>query len=253
MSSSVLNTQHTSLQFSDNKHQQYEDVYTLFAKGKRFPIKTGTEAGPETFLSDALKEFAKEFNHMLVSYRSNWIAVDKKIIVPGSASKGRVFVASNDMTNNRGHDRAFPTLAFNHVDPRLGRIGQASVHYNTHGNTPDEPNHDINKMYAEKNAAWMQRASRFSAISFTNGDFNMVDKVIGQDWAFGLPFTSMADELKAWQNTGHGPIDGFCSYDKDRRVKAKRFVVLDDSELHMNSDHYVCRGSWTVKHLKLKK
>ena len=252
MTSSVLKMQVSSLQYSDSAEQQLEDVRTLFTKGKQFPIKVGTEAGLETNSYDHLKEFAKEFNHVIHIRKSNWIAMDRKIIQRGSTKKGSVFVAENDDVFGPGHDSEFATLAFNHADPRMGRISIAGVHYPTRGKTPRDPNHKYTDMYARRVNEWMRVASKRGAISFVGGDFNMHDRKPDQDWAHGGNFTSIADDLEKWQNTGHGPIDGFCSWDYDRRVSAKRWNVLDDSELKMHSDHYIGRATWNVRHLKLK-
>lgn len=249
-SSSVLKMQHSSLQYSDTRKQIFEDIEKLFARGKQFPIKTGTEAGPETFNDDALRKFAKEFNHVLHIVRGNWIAVDRRIIKPGTVKRNSVFVSLNDEVFGRTHDLIFPTLAFTHADIRIGRISQASVHYATKGQTKNDPNYDINKLYAKRIGEWMRGASRGTYLSFVNGDFNMNDKLPSQDWAFGGHFTSMADELKAWGNTGHGPIDGFASFDRDGRVTPKRFLPLSDIKFPLHTDHYLCRGTWTVSHLK---
>lgn len=250
MTSSVLKMQHTSLQFSDNKEQQVADVKKLFVKGKAFPIKTGTESAGETFSHEALKAFAKEFNHAIKFSRGNWVAVDRAIVKKGSLRSGEVFVVANDTLVGHQHDRTFPWISFAHADERLGRIAVAGFHYSTKGRTPDQPNNDTNRKYASDIATWMKQAGSRSAIALGAGDFNMLDPVEAQDWAFGHGFTSMADELGKYKNTGHGPIDGFVSYDKDGRVKAKRFQVLDDKEMRMFSDHFVCRGTWTVRHLK---
>lgn len=250
-SSSVLKTQHTSMQYSDSRDQIFEDVEKLFAKGKLFPIKTGTEGGMDNPNYEALRKFAKEYNHVLHVVRDNWIAVDKRIIKPGTVKKNEVFVAPTERVFGRGHDSVFATLAFTHADPRIGRISQAAVHYPVKGATPDDPNYEINKLYAKRIAEWMRLASRGVALSFVNGDFNMADSMAKRDWAFGEKFTSMADELEAWKNTGHGPIDGFASYDRDTRVSAKKFEVLDDKKFHMHSDHFVCRGTWDIRHLKI--
>lgn len=251
MTSSVLKTQHVSLQFNDDRDQQKHDVEKLFSKGKQFPIKTGTEAGPEEGNDNLefLKKFSKEFNHVLHAAAGNWIAVDKSIIEPGSIKRGKIFVAPSGDLFGRMHDRVFPTLSFNHINPRIGRVSQAAAHYPTKGQTKSRPNFNVNVDYAKKIERWMKNANSRGALSFVNGDFNMPDDIL--DWAFGLGWTSMADELKAWKNTGHGPIDGFASLDKDKRVKAKKFQVLGDGELKMFTDHFVCRGTWTIRHLKL--
>lgn len=251
MTSSVLKHQHTSLQFSDTREQQRKDVEKLFAKGKSFPIKTGTESGTDNPLREFVEYYAAKNDHKLVTRQGNWVAVDNAIIKKGSARAGHVFVVSNDRLTGHQADREFPTLGFTHVDPRMGRINVAGFHYSTKGQTQGAPNWDTNKLYAQEIAKWMRKVAKGQAIAIGAGDFNMIDSLEKQDWAFGGPFTSMADELGKHKNSGHGPIDGFISFDKDGRVKAKKFEVLDDGDLQLFSDHYMCRGTWTVRHLKL--
>ncbi len=248
MSSSVLRMQHTSLQFSDSRAQQAHDVEQLFKKGKDFPIKTGTEASDSNALFELLRTAARDYDHVLHNARGNFIAIDRKIIKPGTLRRGSVFVIDNSKLVGKMHDRVMPTVVFTHVDPRIGRVAQSTAHFATKGAKPGDPNYKANVLYSRKIAEWMKAAGRGSAISFNNGDYNMHDRNL--DWANGGPYTSMADELNAWQNTGHGPIDGFCSYDRDGRVKAKTFKVLDDSEMKMYTDHFVCRGIWTIRHLR---
>lgn len=250
MTSSVLKMQHSSLQFSDTRNQQVADVEKIFKKGKAFPIKTGTESGRETATRRALIECAQDYNHAIKFGRSNFVAVDKSIIKKGTLKKDTVFVVSNDRLTGHQHDRDFPFLAFTHTDERLGRISVAGFHYSTKGREEGDPNNDTNEMYAVKIAEWMRRQARGTAIALGAGDFNMLDNLKRQDWAFGRSFTSMADELGKYKNTGHGPIDGFVSFDKDGRVKAKKFEVLTDKDLRLFTDHYLCRGTWTVRHLK---
>lgn len=239
-----LRVQHTSLQNpKDSPKQKEYDVQTLFEKSKSFPIKTGTEGGMDP-LRSLLKEAASEYNHAIHFAADTWVAVDRRIIKPKTLVRGDVFVMDNDEMVGRGQDRRMAYLAWEHPDPRVGGLAQSSVHYPTKGQRPGDPNHWINKAYAEDVYAWMRVHGRGHDLAFTNGDFNMPD--IKLDWAFGRDFTSMADELDAHQPTGHGPIDGMCSYNRDGRVKAKRFNVLNDRELFMNSDHYVCRGVWEI-------
>lgn len=253
MTSSTLRMQHTSLQFSDTAEQQKHDVRQLFISGKDYPIKTGTEGGAETATYDWLRYFGKEFKHSVHVVRGNWIAVDQRIIKNGTFKRGEVFVAKNDIIVGKMHDRLLATVEFEHQDPRMGHIAVGCAHYATKGQRPGDPNYDINKRYAERINTWMKNNAQGSDLAFVNGDFNMVDSLPGQDWAFGGHWTSMADELKAWENTGHGPIDGFASYDRDGRVSAKDFDVLRDGQVRMFSDHYVVRGEWKVKHLNLGK
>jgi hypothetical protein len=248
--SSKLKMQHTSLQFSDERWQQEKDINDLFAEGTQFPIKTGTEAGPDAAAHNAnrviLKEVAADFKHNLHFAADNWIAVDRGIVKDETFRRDQIFVADNDETWGHGHDSVFATVSFEHIDPRLGRIAVAAAHYPVRGQEPGDPNFHINRRYADKAFAWMKRSGMGSSLAFLNGDFNMQDKI--SDWAFGNGFTSMADELRMHQNTGHGAIDGFCSYNRDHRVKADWFNVLDDSEFFQFSDHFVCRGAWIIQH-----
>lgn len=248
MSTTLLRMQHASLQFSDNPNQQRRDIHDLFKAGEDFPIKTGTEAGVDAAgrnkNREFLKEFAQKFGHQIQFAADNWVAVDRDIIVPGSLIRQSVFIVSNDDMVGNGHDRVMPTMEFDHVDKVVGHLSVGGVHYPVKGARPGDPNYDLNKIMAEKIAQWMKAQGRGSNLAFVNGDFNMPDRTT--DWALGENFTSMADELQAWQNTGHGPIDGFCSYDNDRRVEAKRFNVLDDHEFFQFSDHFVCRGTWEI-------
>jgi len=252
MTSSVLKHQHGSFQFSDTRNQQVSDIEKFFAKGKAFPIKSGTETGRETASRKAIIECAKDYNHAVKFGRSNFVAVDRTIVKKGSLRSDAVFVVANDRLTGHQHDRDFPFISFTHADERLGRISVAGFHYSTKGREEGDPNADTNEMYAAKIASWMNEKAKGTAIALGAGDFNMLDNLKRQDWAFGRPFTSMADELGKYRNTGHGPIDGFVSFDKDGRVSAKKFEVLTDKDLHLFTDHYLCRGTWTVRHLKTK-
>lgn len=256
MTHSLLRMQHTSLQFSDSPAQQRKDIHDLFEQGKSYPIKTGTEAaadkGSASMNYEYLKEFAAKYNHALQIVRDNWVAVDRSIVKLHSLERGSVFLISNDNMVGHGHDRVLATISFDHVDEGIGHISVGAIHYATKSRGPGSPNWDINKICAEKLSAWMRKEAAGTNLAFLNGDFNMADNKENQDWAFGGSFTSMADELKAWHNTGHGPIDGFCSYDHDARVRAHRFHVLDDTEFAQFSDHFVCRGIWLIEHLKEK-
>lgn len=248
----VLKHQHTSLQFSDAPRQQEHDVRVLFEKGSKFPIKTGTESGRDNALFGLVEHFAQKHGHIVHHGQGNWVAIDKDIIKKGSRpKKDKIFVVRNDVLFGHQADREFPTIQFKHADERFGVVAVAGFHYSTHGRLPHDPNYDTNMMYAGKIAAWMEEAARGTNIAIGAGDFNMVDKMPKQDWAFGEGFTSMADEIKIYQPTGHGPIDGFVSFDGDKRVKAKKLEVLADNKLHMYTDHFVIRGTWSVRHLNI--
>jgi hypothetical protein len=250
----ILKHQHTSLQFSDSRDQQHHDIEKLFAKGTSYPIKTGTESAKLDQGNDNhrfLVEFAEKFNHAIHFAEGNWVAIDRDIVKRGSLRKGRVFVAGTEHLFGRQRDREFPTVTFRHEDDRMGRFGVAGFHYSTHGKLPNNPNWDTNRVYAHKIFDQMDEWDEADIIALGAGDFNMIDAIRGQDWAFGKAFTSMADELGRYKDTGHGPIDGFVSMDRQKRVKALDFQVLRDNKLHLYADHFVCRGTWRIRHLKL--
>lgn len=249
----TLRSQHSSLQFSDSSKQQLHDIQKIFEEGKRFPIKTGTEAGPDASSQNMnrahLRNVARKHKHTIRFARDNWIAVDNSIIVPKTFKAGQVFVADNSETVGRGHDSVFCTVQFQHTTPGVGTIAQAACHYPTKGRTKRDPNWRINQRYANEIQKWILTAGAGPRLAFVNGDFNMLDNK--SDWAFGNDWTSIADELKAWQNTGHGPIDGMASYDRDRRVKAKAFNVLDDKEFFLHTDHFLARAAWQIRLLNV--
>lgn len=245
----ALRHQHTSMQFSDNFAQKEEDVKKLFAQGQQFPIKSGTESG-DPGLFELIAFHAKKNNHLLSRAEGNWVAVDRDIIRKRSSRRGEVFINSARNLVGRQRDRVFPWIQFTHVKPGVGRIAVASFHYSTHGKLPNDPNWDANRKYAHDIAEWMREMAKGTNIALGSGDFNMIDNMKTQDWAFGENFTSMADELGRHPNTGHGPIDGLVSWDADKRVRAKKLVVLNDNKMHMNFDHFVVRGTWSIRHTK---
>ena len=252
MSRSVLRMQHSSLQFSDSDRQQHHDVQKIFKKGYRFPIKTGTEAvagaGDGNRNREFLKKFAEEHNHVISFATDTWVAVDRRIIKPMTVSRDSVFLADNDEMVGRGANRAMATISFTHKNEKLGRFHVGSVHYPLKGARPGDPNYELNKKVAAKIGDWLRDNARGSDIGLLGGDFNLNDRLY--DWSYDGNFTSLADQLGVWKNTGHGPIDGFASYNRDRRISPKAMKVFPDKTFFLHSDHYLCRGFWYVEHLK---
>lgn len=242
----ALRHQHSSLQFSDSFRQKEADVKKLFAQGQQFPVKSGTESG-DPGLFELIEHYCEKNDHLLSRAQGNWVAVDREIIKKRSQRRGHEFVSP---AKGRQRDREFPWIQFTHIKPGVGRLAVAGFHYSTHGKLPNDPFWEENKKYANDIAEWMKEFAKGSNIALGAGDFNMLDNMKAQDWAFGNNFTSMADELGKHPNTGHGPIDGLVSCDSDKRVTAKKLVVLGDDRLHMNFDHFVVRGTWSIRHLK---
>lgn len=242
----LLLAQHTSLQFSDSPRQQEHDVLALFARGKDFKIKSGTEAGPGTENRTLLVKHARENNHRIWFLRDNWLAVDRDIIQRKTAMPGEVFVADNDETLGRGHDSTMLTVQWQHTDERIGEMNWGVCHRPTGWN--DNKNRQIQERYARLTNQWGAKAGRGPALAFQSGDYNMPDHKT--DWFFGRGFTSLGDELGYHPNTGHGPIDGFASLNKDNRVSAAFFQAFTDRQFFMHSDHFRTIGGFWVKPLK---
>ena len=250
----VLKFQHSSLQYSDGSKKQRHDIEKLFEFGQDFPIKTGTEAGPDAPSHNSnryiLQEVAKKHRHRLVFWRDNWIAVHREIIQPGSVTVGSVFVADTSETAGHGHDSGFPTFSFEHIDPNVGEVNIAACHMPVRGRVPGDPNYEINVRYSNMLGLWARKAGKGTALAFVVGDYNRLDNK-EQDWVVGTQrLTSAPDELGGpWQNTGHGAIDGHMSYDRDGRVTAKWVSVLNDKEFFLYADHFVVRTAFSVRHL----
>lgn len=260
--STLLKIQVTPLQFSDRGQRAVRDITTLFEAGKNFPVKIFTEVGPETDLWRELKKAVGKdaYDHRLSIYKSNAVAIDRRIIKPRSWVPGAITVMDNDKTVGRGHDPSIVWANFEHVDAGVGEVTVFGTHYATNGKFPNDPNYDANREMAEAHYALVKKFGKGNAIAVGGGDFNMPDHKT--DWFWNLPLTSLQDELAAraevegkhyeYQNTGHGDIDGIWTYDADGRVTAKWFNVLDDRELRMESDHWVSRGAVEIRHLEEK-
>lgn len=244
--------QHSSLQYSDPKKQQQADIRDLFRQGSNFPIKTGTEAGLSRNGGNMNRRYlqmnSERYNHEIAFNGDVWVAVDKKIIVPRSVRKAKVPLAKGVKRVGMGHDPCLASMTFDHVDRKIGTVSVACTHYPTKGRLPRDPNHDVNKAAAQDINDWFEKNSSGDKLAFLNGDFNMNDAK--QDWSFGEDFLSLGDELKEYPNSGHGPIDGFMSYNKDKRVSGKAIYSLDDRQMFQFSDHWVVRGVWEIADLK---
>lgn len=239
---------HVSMQFSDTRDQQTQDAEKIFARAEKKGalFVTGTEAG-EDQLWGIIRAAAERHGYKTHRNRSNWVAVQKSSI--GSDwETGDVLVADSDDTEGRGHDPAFPWVSFEHSNSRIGKISIAAGHYPRFGQQPTDPNHWVNKLYAEKLGAWAKERGAGKAIVFYNGDQNMPDQRM--DTFFDQPLTSLGDELQKWPNTGHGPIDVMASYDADVRVVGKEYRVFNDQQFFLNTDHFYLEGIYEVGLLK---
>jgi hypothetical protein len=270
---------HTPLQFSDNNKQHSSDVRAIFglAQRRRWGWFTGTEAGPGAGnTSDLLMTLADDFGFRMFcpsagkgegSTTDCWVAAREDLIdggwktdfipvIPGSSELYKREGLDPDL-NPRWGPKGLVTVGFN--TEKLGRVNVAAMHALTKGASDVDAKsvfHGVDHyMWNDKlqKAAgdWGRKVGKGSALAFLGSDQN--DSDVLHDTFRGQPFTSAADELKTYESTGHGAIDVIASYNGDGRVKASKWVVLDDKEFFLEADHYVCEATFTVEPLPNKR
>lgn len=277
---------HASLQFGDTNKQHTADITKIFerANARKYAWIMGTEAGPgANNTSDELVRIGEDHGYKMWvpsamvkhdakegSTTDCWIAVREDLVVSGWKTGFDVAIpGSAELYKEAGVTAKFPrwgTKGLVHVQfksrPELGVINLGCAHYLTGARDPEHAtinkvNHwEWNQKLAGVIAKWAKTVGKGSALAFYSGDQNMADQrndTPEGDSFMGGPLTSLADELKDWQNTGHGPIDVIASYNGDKRVVGQSFTVLDDREFPLNVDHFFLEGVFRVEPLPLKK
>jgi hypothetical protein len=269
-----LRVGHISLQFSDSPEHQSSDVHRIFERAtqKRLAWITGTEAGDgANNTNDLLLEVGHESDYKMWvpaardhgpgSATDCWLAVRKDLVVDDWETDFiEAIPGSSQLYKELGVEAEFPkwapkglvTAAFDSI-PQLGRINLAVAHHLTQGQS-DGPasvihgvdHHEWNEKLDEVIAHWMRETGHGSALAFASMDRNLSDHRNPDEIAGA---TSLATELKNWQNTGHGDIDWLMTHNKDARVRAHRFTVLDDREFKLNTDHFFVEGVVDVEEL----
>lgn len=229
----------TPMQYSDKRHQHVEDAETVFSR--RAHAVAGTEADPG--LRAILRRAATRHGYLFAAWRGEWIGVRSSLVDGGWNTGGRVFVESYE-GHGKHSDRGICTVAF--TNHQLGRLHFGVGHYLTKGRAPADPNYKLNTRMAEGIGKWGQQVGAGSDLVFYAGDQNISDR--RADTFRGEPFTSIQDELREYENTGHGPIDVWASYDRDGRVKGVSVDVLAPGVLH--SDHYGVEAVYQVRKLQ---
>lgn len=264
-----LRTGHASLQFTDSGQQKKHDIEKIFDRAidRRWAWITGTEAGPDAGVTGSeLMETGREAGYRMwvPSVEADGIAEStdcwtgvREDLIDGGYNEGYLHAFGSSRQVRKTHDfrddKHWGPKGLVHVDffnKLLGEIHVGVVHYITEGRTPNTLFWNLNKKLAGVALDWAEYEALGDALAFLNGDFNMDDsknqKAEG-DFQLDPEFESLADELKKWRNTGHGPIDGMLSYSKDKRVKGQRFTVLDDKDLFLHQDHYLLEGVYSVE------
>lgn len=269
----IVKGMHASLQFSDRPAQQQQDIRDIFNRAKKRGVwfVTGTEAGPGAEpTGELLLSIGKEAGyHVWVpserkgkgSATDSWVAVDSDRIKKGSWDKGfeSAIPGSKALYAEQGLPDGLPRWGPKGVvwasfeNPDIGRVSVSAAHYLTKGRSrKGQPirgvdHYEWNKMLAAEIGDWAREHGKGKALAFYGGDQNIVDRT--DDTFFGQPLTSVWDEIKKYENTGHGNIDVLASYDADGRVEGLRIRALDDEEFFQHSDHFVVEAEWKVARL----
>jgi len=238
---------HCSMQFSDSKEQKAADAHKIFtrvANGKKAWI-TGTEAGlgASADLRRFLEKEAKAADYRFYAKSDVWVAVRRERIEPKSWRTGWIQTLESGTGSQNFSDRGIAWATWDDVVLKA-TVSVGVSHYMTHGRKPGDEYYVSNTKLTKAIGAWGREYGKGGKLAFYGADANIPDRT--DDVFRGAPFTTLADELKDWQNSGHGSIDIIASYDYDKRVKGKYWRVLDDKEFFLNTDHFACEGGFTV-------
>jgi hypothetical protein len=251
--STTVVIQHNSMQFSDDTEHHAHDARAVFDYARDHDVwaVTGTEAGASPAnheLRSFLMAEARAHGYSGYFHRyGDWVAVDRARFkdrkfgyegpfIPGTH---RIGVAEG------AHSPRGITWMQGHTEVGLVTVG--SAHFLTKLSIAASGSNDrlirgVAKFGREYGAG--------RKIVLFDADTNEPDRRI--DVFKGIaPFTTIADELGEYHATHEGGaiIDVIASYNADSRVKAKAYRVLDDSALHLFSDHLVLVGTYDVKPL----
>lgn len=266
---------HVSLQFSDNDKQHTADVEKIFARAadRRYAWVMGTETGPGA--GNTGKELlrvgkAHDYRMYVPSEQSKgngratdcWIAVRKDLVVSGwKTGFEPVIPGSQELYKDQKPEPKFPrwgpkgivTAEFKSI-PALGDINLAVAHHLTKGQQDNKTSvihgvdhHEWNEKLDNAIGKWLADEAKGSALGFASMDRNASDR---RNPANIPGTTTLGDELKKWQNTGHGDIDWILSVNKDGRVHGANLTVLDDRAFSLNTDHFFVEGVFRVDPLK---
>lgn len=243
---------HASLQFSDTPSQWRHDTAKVFSRQADWI--GGTEAG-ETDNWTILRQAAIKAGYVIRRYKSNWIAVNKKLIRRKTAVIWSTkTVIDNDLVHGPGHDTSYIVATWFHPKKYIGKLSHVVSHYPTKGKPEaTDPAYRINLRHTKTiaKAVWTRMVSlgTGAALATYSGDQNINDKL--SDTFFGGPIVTAGDETKMWPSTGHGPIDVIARYKRDTRTRFVKWVVFNDKKFFLHSDHYYTEAVYRVKHLAL--
>lgn len=251
----TVHAMHCSMQFSDNTKQKQSDAKKLLDRAAERGVLwlTGTEAGAGQSLDlrSALRHESDDhgFHFWMHPSSDSWISVNRKF----GCRLGLEVWFSDILVPARARRNTAKRLIGVGFDTNIGigHVGVSACHYMTKGR-PDAHSPEYREFLDDNQAiaAEIGRRARIegagSDLFFYAGDQNIVDKF--NDTFLGrAKMTSTWDELKKYENTGHGNIDVIASYDHDGRVEAKYVRALDDKEFHLHTDHFLVETGFNIR------
>ena len=242
-----LRVAHSSGQFSDSPQRQVDDAKRLTAAMllRRWHWLTGTEGGPRSQLPVAFKDLDDPAG---LKFRQGvtgdvWVLHRKDLFTGKVETRFHKVV---DGVAGQFGDRGVLRVT-GQCPATNSKLTILVAHYVTSG----QPNRlgtrsEWNQKIADKVGALGTKYGQGRALVFYGGDQNTDDRKF--DTFRGAPFTSLQDELGRYEPTtpDHGRIDVIASYDHDTRVKGLSVLVLDDSGLYLDTDHFLIEGEFNV-------
>lgn len=241
---------HISGQFSDTADQHAADALAVFTRASKRNVAwiTGTEggSGSNTWIPE-LRAQARAHGYRFFSHKSTdaWIAVRNDLVAGGWTT----YVGPTIIPGKARDHTAKKVISVGFDTHEFGRINVIATHYLTKGR-PSAKTAEYRQHLAENKALataigeYAVKVGGGTSLVFFGGDTNIVDRT--DDVFFGQPLTTAWDELKKWENTGHGNIDVIASYDGDTRARAAYIRALDDSEWFLNTDHWAVEAGYDI-------
>lgn len=240
------------MQFSDTTEQARLDFAKIFARG--YDVIFGTEVGPGSDSDEVLMSEAKKAGYK-IAFRSRydtWVGVKASLVKKGTWKTGAEHAIDRSSMHTpkppgRWGDKAI-VWAQCEIEG-LGVCSFGSVHPLTHGGAGAALKAKTDDEHAEVCAKWIAEHGKGKALAFLGGDWNLSDRKF--DLTQGKwKGVSCWDEVKEWDNTGHGNIDAILRSVADGRVL--RWVsaeALDDQDLPLFTDHFLTEATVEIAEL----
>lgn len=231
---------HVSMQWSDSKEQKQSDLKKIFehANSRNYAWITGTEANHG--LAPMIKTAAEVAGFTFFNRGEQWLAVRTKRISSGWETEWTKVVGG---VAGRYPDRSVIRASFK--DAWLGVVTVLCSHYQTQSISREAARKGDNEKIAAEITRMANAHGGGTAKVFYGGDQNITDNK--HDSFFGGPLTSCWDELGEYpKTTGWGTIDVIASYNPDKAVKCKSARAWNDTDLPLNTDHYLIEATYSI-------